>query len=155
MENLKRLFTLKNFGWLCTTIGLIGTIFYSQNLITPASTLWLIANSSFTVYNLVQEKPQIAQAVFFLVNAILNAIQLMSWPQRTIDDKPPPKAREVVRFRAARLSNSLYVLSLSEKSSLRWMCSVHWKTIRDTPWKIATESPLCPSFFRLSADFFQ
>lgn len=76
-ETMKRWFNLKTFGWICTTIGLIGTIFYSQNLITPASVLWFIANSSFTVYNLVQEKPQIAQAVFFLVNAILNAIQLM------------------------------------------------------------------------------
>ena len=74
---MKRWLNLKTFGWTCTTVGLIGTIFYSQNLITPASVLWFIANSSFTVYNLVQEKPQIAQAVFFLVNAILNAIQLM------------------------------------------------------------------------------
>ena len=76
-EMMKRWLNLKTFGWTCTTVGLIGTIFYSQNLITPASVLWFIANSSFTVYNLVQEKPQIAQAVFFLVNAILNAIQLM------------------------------------------------------------------------------
>ena len=74
---MKRLLNLKTFGWICTTIGLIGTIFYSQNLLTPASVLWFIANSSFTVYNLIQEKPQIAQAVFFFVNAILNAIQLM------------------------------------------------------------------------------
>ena len=76
-ETMKRWLNLKTFGWTCTTVGLIGTIFYSQNLITPASVLWFIANSSFTVYNLVQEKPQIAQAVFFLVNAILNAIQLL------------------------------------------------------------------------------
>ena len=74
---MKRWLNLKTFGWTCTTVGLIGTIFYSQNLITPASVLWFIANSSFTVHNLIQEKPQIAQAVFFLVNAILNAIQLM------------------------------------------------------------------------------
>ena len=74
---MKRWLNLKTFGWTCTTVGLIGTVFYSQNLITQASVLWFIANSSFTVYNLIQEKPQIAQAVFFLVNAILNAIQLM------------------------------------------------------------------------------
>jgi hypothetical protein len=75
-EKLVKFCSSKNFGWICTGVATLGALFYGLHCYTIASFVWLFSNVGFVIYNVKQEKPLWAQALFFVLNSVLCLVQL-------------------------------------------------------------------------------